>query len=89
MSFEIGPSSAPTELSSKFAAALLPLPEQEDTPEPEKAVKLYDRTAKERYHATAPSGDAMMVVPFAEYPSFHKDSFSNREMEKVKEITRY
>lgn len=57
--------------------------------ETQKTVKLFGRTATEVYRAIAPSGEPMTIVSFAEHPSWHTESQSNTEPEKVKEDTRY
>lgn len=72
------------------ATSSLPSPhEYTPAPEIEKVVKIYGRTATEVFSATAPSGEAMVIVSFAEHPSWNKDSLGNTELDKVKKDTRY
>jgi hypothetical protein len=73
------PSSAPRSLTSERVAS----------PETEKAVRIYGRTATDPFKATAPSGEPMTIVSFAEHPSYHPESFANTEPDKVKKDTRY
>ena len=80
------------ELQHGEPVALTSLPssqEQMHSSETEKAVRIYGRTATDPFHATAPSGDDMIVVSFAEHPSWHTDSFSNAQAIYTKGDTRY
>lgn len=63
--------------------------EQAVPPEKEQAVKLYGRSATEPYKAKAPSGEPMVIVSFAEHPSWHQESFGNMQPGKIKDDTRY
>ena len=63
--------------------------EAEQSAETEKAVKLYGRSATEPFHATAPSGEPMVIVQFAEHPSWHEESFGNKEAGRIKDDTPY
>lgn len=80
------------ELQQREATALTSLPssqEQTHSPEIEQAVRLYGRTATDPFHATAPSGDAMTIISFAEHPSWHPESFSNTQATYSKNDTHY
>ncbi len=72
-----------------FTQPFAPVQEQETTPEKEKAVSIYGRTATDVFPATAPSGEPMLIVSFAEHPSWDKDSFGNTEPAQNKNDTRY
>jgi hypothetical protein len=89
VSVEIISSPALLEVAKASSAPLLTSAEQEDAAETAKTQKLYGRTATEPFHATAPSGEPMLIVSFAEHPSWQAESVSNAEPEKVKNDTRY
>lgn len=93
MSFTVASSTTPLPASPVPEIVTDDRPQQpaeaEYTPETQKTVKLYGRSATEPFRATAPSGEAMTIVSFAEHPSWHQDSHSNTEPAKVKEDTRY
>ena len=64
-------------------------PEAEMTTETQHTVKLYGRSATQPFHAKAPSGEPMVIVQFAEHPSWHPDSYGNTEPGNIKDDTRY
>lgn len=89
VSVEIVASPASLEGVKEASAASFVATEQDTAAETIKALKLYGRTATEVFHATAPSGEPMLIVSFAEHPSWHPESASNTEPQRVKGDTRY
>jgi hypothetical protein len=87
------PGQVSVELLQGKQASVLPLPsssgEQQQSPETEPTVRIYGRTATDPFSATAPSGDPMLVVSFAEHPSWDTQSFSNTHAKYTKNDTRY